>query len=72
MQIDSLINTLENHNQLTQTQWHKICHTLDTLINNVSDTLEQTCKAQPILQMTNRTSQQGSYLKNFLKHGNNT
>lgn len=64
--IDSLINYLKNNDHLFQNQWLEICNSSDTLINNISNTLEKTCKSPPILQLTPRTSKQGGYLPSKL------
>ena len=35
---------------------------MDYIINKISDTIEKTCKADPLPNLTNRTSQQGDFL----------
>ena len=62
IQINDLITHLENHDQLTNTQWHSACNTLDTIIRKISQTIEETCSAAPIPPLTNRTAKQGGFL----------
>ena len=73
MQIDTLITLFENHDHLTCTQWKEACATLDNIIEKISKTIEETCSATLIQQLTNRTAQQGGILprklaKQWKKH----
>ena len=61
-QLNELTNLLENHNHLTLDQWHEACITLDNIVEKISYTIEKTCKATPIQNLTNRTAQQGGFL----------
>jgi hypothetical protein len=66
--IMNALGTLLQHNQLTDTQWQEACTSLDTLISNISTTLQDTCISPlPINPLTPRTTQQGGYLPRKLK-----
>jgi hypothetical protein len=72
-QLNELTSLLENHNHLTPDQWHEACITLDNIVEKISDTIGKTCKAIPIQNLTNITSQQGEFLprklsKEWKKH----
>ena len=62
IQINALNTFLENHDHLTNTQWQYACDTLDNIMRQISQNLEETCSAAPIPQLTNRTTQQGGFL----------
>ena len=62
IQIKTLTTLLENHQHLSTDQWIEACTTLDHIVNKISETIEKTCKADPLLHLTNRTSQQGGFL----------
>jgi hypothetical protein len=61
-QLKALITLLENHQHLTSDQWQETCTSLDYIINKISETIEKTCKADPLPSLTNRTSQQDGFL----------
>ena len=61
-QLKALTTLLENHQHLTSDQWQNACTALDYIINKISETIERTCKAYPLPNLTTRTSQQGSFL----------
>ena len=62
VQIKALTTQLENHQHLNPEQWVEACTTLDYIANIISETIEKTCKADPLPNLTNRTSQQGGFL----------
>ena len=72
-QINELTILLENHQHLTPEQWQEACTSLDYIVNKISETIVKTCKAEPLPNLTNRTSQQGGFLprklaKEWKKH----
>jgi hypothetical protein len=72
-QINELTSLLENHNHLTPDQWQEACIALDNIVEKISISIENTCKAAPIPTLTNRTTQQGGFLprklsKEWKKH----
>ena len=60
--INELIQLLENHDHLALGQWETTCTSLDKIVERVSKTIEKTCKAPPLPNLTNRTAQQGGFL----------
>ena len=62
VQITTLTTLFKTHQHLNSDQWDEACTILDNLVNNISDTLEKTCQADPLPILTNRTSQQGGFL----------
>ena len=60
--INELIQLLENHDHLTLGQWEIACTSLDKIVERISETIEKTCKASPLPNLTNRTAQQGGFL----------
>ena len=72
-QINELTSLLENNNHLNPTLWQEACMSLDNIIGEISETIEKTWKAVPLPHVTNRTTQQGSFLprklaKEWKKH----
>ena len=72
LQINELTNILLN-DQLDINQWQLACTTLDQLIQEISNIIQETCSAPPLPTFTNRTSQQGGFLprktqKQWKKH----
>ena len=61
-QIKDLTTLLENHQQLSLDQWTEACTIFDRIVNKISETIEKTCTAYPLPNLTNRTSQQGGFL----------
>ena len=61
-QIKTLTTLLENHQHLNPDQWTEACTTFDHIVNKISETIEKTCKTDPIPNLTSRTSQQGGFL----------
>ena len=61
-QLNELTTLLENHQYLNPDQWQKACTSLDNIINKISETIEKTCKAAPLPNLTYRTSHQGGFL----------
>ena len=60
--IKVLTTLLENHQHLSLDQWTEAYTTLDHIINKISETIEKTCKVNPLPNLTNRTAQQGGFL----------
>ena len=54
--IDNLISIL-SHDNLNKIQWHLVYTSLDTIINNISLTIQQICNALPILPLTHTIAQ---------------
>jgi hypothetical protein len=65
-QINELITILSN-DQLTEDQWQNSCLKLDHVIQKISDKIQETSSAPPLLILTNRTSQQGGFLPRKLQ-----
>ena len=61
-QIKALTTLLENHQYLSPTQWAEACTTFDHIVTKFSETIEKICQADPLPNLTNRTSQQGGFL----------
>ena len=61
-QITTLTTLLENHQHLNPDQWIEACTTFDHIVAKISETIEKTCIADPLPNLTNRTSQQGGFL----------
>ena len=61
------ITDLLSLNQLTENQWQSACSQLDHIIQKISETIESTCNTTPISTLTNRISQQGSFLPRKLQ-----
>ena len=71
-QIDELIHILK-YNHLTKEQWQQACNSLNTLTDNITNTLLETCSAPPIPILPNNIANQGGYLpkksqKSWKKH----
>jgi hypothetical protein len=49
-------------NHLTTEQWHLACNSLDTLTDNITTTVLETCSAPPIPILPHRIANQGGYL----------
>jgi hypothetical protein len=64
--IVDLTNLLQNATLIDQ-QWEHACTKLDTLIHNISDTINNTCTTTPLPILTQRTTQQGGYLPRKLQ-----
>jgi hypothetical protein len=47
---------------LNKTQWHLSCTLLDSIINNISFTIQKTCSATSIIPLIHTTAQQGGCL----------
>ena len=60
-QIDELIQLLRN-NQWTDEQWQLACKSLDSLTDNITTTVLETCNAPPIPTLPNRIAEQEGYL----------
>lgn len=70
--MDSLILLLQQET-LTDPQWCHACNKLETLIENISVIIQNTCIAPPVQPFTQHTIQQGGYLpmklqKEWKKH----
>jgi hypothetical protein len=70
--MDNLILLLQQE-QLTALQWTNTCNKLDTLTDNISSIIQNTCTTYPIQPLTQRTMHQGGYLpiklqKQWKKH----
>jgi hypothetical protein len=61
-QINTLTTLLENHQHLNPNQWTEACITFDHIVEKISETIVKTCQADPLPNLTNRTSQQGGFL----------
>ena len=59
--IDELIILLE-HNHLTNEQWQIACNSLNTLTDNITTTVLETCTVPPIPILPNKIANQGGYL----------
>jgi hypothetical protein len=55
-QLTTLTILLENHQHLTPDQWKEACTSIDYIVNKISETIEKTCKADPLPSLTNRAS----------------
>ena len=66
LQINELTNTL-NNNQITTIQWQTSCTKLDQQIHQISENIQDTCSAPPLLDLTDRTAQQGGFLQRKLQ-----
>jgi hypothetical protein len=64
--IVDLTNLLQNAT-ITDQQWEHTCTKLDTLIHNISNTINNTCTTTPLPILTQRTTQQGRYLPRKLQ-----
>ena len=62
IQIKTLTTLLGNHQHLSTDQWAETCITFDHIVNKILETIEKTCQADPLPNLTNRTSQQGGFL----------
>ena len=61
-QIKALTALLVNHQHLSPNQWAEACTIFDHIVNKILETIERTCQADPLPNLTNRTSQQGGIL----------
>jgi hypothetical protein len=52
---------------LSQNQWQQICVEMDSMIQNISKIIEDTCIAPPIPTLTHHTNKQGGYLPRKLQ-----
>jgi len=66
LQINELTTTLTNKH-LTDQQWQIACNALDYLIQSITNKMLINCSTPPLPQLTNRTSQQGSFLPEKLQ-----
>ena len=72
LQINELTNILE-HNQLTNNQWQLACTTLDHLIQEISNKIQENCGAPPsqhlqLAQHSKEASCQEKFKKKWKKH----
>jgi hypothetical protein len=66
-QIQLLTNLLQNNTTLSQNQWQQICVEMDSMVQNISKIIEDTCTAPPIPTLTHQTNKQGGYLPRKLQ-----
>jgi hypothetical protein len=52
---------------LSQNQWQQICVEMDSMVQNISKIIEDTCTAPPIPTLTHQTNKQGGYLPRKLQ-----
>jgi hypothetical protein len=60
-QIQLLTNLLQNNTTLSQNQWQQICVEMDSMVQNISKIIEDTCTVPPIPTLTHQTNKQSGY-----------
>ena len=66
IQLNNITNLL-SLDQLTKNQWQSACSQLYHIIQKIFEAIENTCSIMPIPTLTNRASQQGSFLPRKLQ-----
>jgi hypothetical protein len=64
--IDTLTNLLQNES-LNPEQWHNACQLFDDLNSKITETINNTCMAPPLPQLTNNTTRTREFLPRNLQ-----
>jgi hypothetical protein len=66
-QIDTLTNLLQNNESLTQEQWQVACHQFEDITTKITETINNTCMALLLPQLTHHTNRLGGFLPRSLQ-----
>jgi exonuclease III len=71
--IENLTNLLQEHTQLTTAQWQEICHSFEEITQLISETIQTTCLARPLPQLTTIPIDKEAFShENYKSNGKNT